>query len=175
MRTDTVAPKTSALCQPKDIFWDLGLAAIQMANKEMRKEAKSVSMWAASVAMAKELLNTPPTISAIMKRRHSPAAVMSFRRALKVKKKLTSRSSDAKQPFNIALVLVMKFCQILEHPLGMSCNIGLLGRICLDHWPNKENLRGRKSIEICIFNLFLWAGCKNSVISSQSKARKRSF
>ena len=86
MRTDTVAPKTSALCQPKDIFWDLGLAAIQMANKEMRKEAKSVSMWAASVAMAKELLNTPPTISAIMKRRHSPAAVMSFRRALKVKK-----------------------------------------------------------------------------------------
>ena len=42
MRTETVAPNTSALCHPKDIFWDLGLAAIQMANKEMRKEAKSV-------------------------------------------------------------------------------------------------------------------------------------
>ena len=56
-----------------------------MANKEMRKEAKSVSMWAASVAMAKELLMTPPTISAIMKSRHSPAATSSFRRALKVK------------------------------------------------------------------------------------------
>ena len=84
MRTDTVAPKTSALCHPKDIFWDLGLAAIQMANKEMRKEAKSVRRWAASVAMAKELLSTPPTISAIMKSRHSPAATSSFRRALKV-------------------------------------------------------------------------------------------
>ena len=82
MRTDTVAPKTSALCHPKDIFWDLGLAAIQMANKEMRKEAKSVSMWAASVAMAKELLNTPPTISAIMKKTQRTVAVTSLRRAL---------------------------------------------------------------------------------------------
>ena len=34
--------------------------------------------------MAKELLSTPPTISAIMKTRHSPAATSSFRRALEV-------------------------------------------------------------------------------------------
>ena len=82
MRTETVAPNTSALCHPKDIFWDLGLAAIQMANKEMRKEAKSVRRCAASVAMAKELLNTPPTISAIMKKTQRTVAVTSLRRAL---------------------------------------------------------------------------------------------
>ena len=82
MRTDTVAPSTSARCQPKDIFWLLGLAAIQMAKREMRKDAKSVRRWAASVAMARELLSTPPTISAIMKNRQSTVARMSFRRAL---------------------------------------------------------------------------------------------
>ena len=86
IRTETVAPNTSALCHPKDIFWDLGLAAIQMANKEMRKEAKSVRRWAASVAMAKELLSTPPTISAIMKKTQSTVAVTSLRRALDWKK-----------------------------------------------------------------------------------------
>ena len=43
MRTDTMAPSTSALCQPKDIFWLLGLAAIQMAMREIMKEAKSAN------------------------------------------------------------------------------------------------------------------------------------
>ena len=82
MSTETVAPKTSALCQPKDIFFDFGLAAIQMENKEMAKEAMSVRRCAASVAMAKELLNTPPTISAIMKKTQRTVAVTSLRRAL---------------------------------------------------------------------------------------------
>ena len=36
-----MAPRTSALCHPKDILWLLGFAAIQMANKEIMKEAKS--------------------------------------------------------------------------------------------------------------------------------------
>ena len=84
IRTDKVAPSTSALCQPKDIRWLLGRADTQIASIEMRKAAKSVRRWAASVAMAKELLSTPPTISAIMKSRHSPAATSSFLRALMV-------------------------------------------------------------------------------------------
>ena len=107
MRTETVAPNTSALCHPKDIFWDLGLAAIQMANKEMRKEAKSVSMWAASVAMAKELLMIPPTISAIMKSRHSPAATSSFRRALRVKT-IFARNLDAMSVFFLLYAAAVK-------------------------------------------------------------------
>ena len=107
MRTETVAPNTSALCHPKDIFWDLGLAAIQMANKEMRKEAKSVSMCAASVAMAKELLMIPPTISAIMKSRHSPAATSSFRRALRVKT-IFARNLDAMSVFFLLYAAAVK-------------------------------------------------------------------
>ena len=82
MSTETVAPKTSALCQPKDIFLDFGLAAIQMENKEMAKEAMSVRRCAASVAMARLLERTPPTISAVMKMRQSTEAKMSLFRAL---------------------------------------------------------------------------------------------
>ena len=82
MSTETVAPKTSALCQPKDIFLDFGLADIQMENKEMAKEAMSVRRCAASVAMAKELLSTPPTTSAAMKKVQRQIALSSLKTAL---------------------------------------------------------------------------------------------
>jgi predicted TIM-barrel enzyme len=39
-----------------------GLVAIHQANKEIIKEAKSVSKWAASVAIANEFASTPPVI-----------------------------------------------------------------------------------------------------------------
>ena len=52
MRTDTVAPMTSARCHPKLIFFVAGLEATQMAKSEIMKEAKSVRRWAASVAIA---------------------------------------------------------------------------------------------------------------------------
>ena len=84
IKTDNVAPSTSALCQPKDIRWLFGRAETQMASIEMRKAAKSVRRWAASVAMAKELDNTPPTISANMKNKHIPEAKNSFLWALKI-------------------------------------------------------------------------------------------
>ena len=62
-RTDTVAPMTSALCHPKFILTEAGLEAIHMENNEMRKEAKSVSKWAASVAMARLFAMIPPAIN----------------------------------------------------------------------------------------------------------------
>ena len=90
MSTETVAPKTSALCQPKDIFLDFGLAAIQMENKEMAKEAMSVRRCAASVAMAKELLSTPPTTSAVMKKVQRQIALSSLKTALNQKDDVSS-------------------------------------------------------------------------------------
>jgi len=42
-----------ALCHPKDMPLDGGLLATQMAKREMRKLAKSESMCAASVMMAR--------------------------------------------------------------------------------------------------------------------------
>ena len=62
-RTDTVAPITSALCHPKFILTEAGLEAIHIENKEMRKEAKSVNKWAASVAMARLFAMIPPAIN----------------------------------------------------------------------------------------------------------------
>ena len=90
MSTETVAPKTSALCQPKDIFLDFGLADIQMENKEMAKEAMSVRRCAASVAMAKELLSTPPTTSAVMKKVQRQIALSSLKTALNQKDDVSS-------------------------------------------------------------------------------------
>ena len=90
MSTETVAPKTSALCQPKDIFLDFGLAAIQMENKEMAKEAMSVRRCAASVAMAKELLSTPPTTSAVMKKVQRQIALSSLKTALNQEQNVSS-------------------------------------------------------------------------------------
>ena len=91
MSTETVAPKTSALCQPKDIFLDFGLAAIQMENKEMAKEAMSVRRCAASVAMAKELLSTPPTTSAVMKKVQRQIALSSLKTALNQEDNVSSQ------------------------------------------------------------------------------------
>ena len=44
-----------ALCQPNGIFFDGGRVAIHIENRLMRKLAKSESMWAASVMMARLL------------------------------------------------------------------------------------------------------------------------
>lgn len=51
--TDVRAPMTSALYQPKDIFFVAGLVAIHREKRLIMKLAKSVSKWAASVAIAK--------------------------------------------------------------------------------------------------------------------------
>ena len=72
-KTDTVAPMTSARCQPKFIDVDEGLEATYSENRDIMKEAKSVNKCAASVAMAKLLAKIPPTISRIMKNRHKTA------------------------------------------------------------------------------------------------------
>ena len=55
-----------------------------MANKDIMKEAKSVRRCAASVAIAKELDRTPPTISADMKRMQRIEAKTSLFRALNI-------------------------------------------------------------------------------------------
>lgn len=58
-----------------------GRPASQMANSDIMKLAKSVSRCAASVAMAKLLDQTPPTISSTMNVRQRTLAIMSFLRA----------------------------------------------------------------------------------------------
>ena len=58
-----------------------GLLASHIANKEIMNDAKSVSRCAASVAIAKLLAKTPPTISTIMKNKQRSEAIISFRRA----------------------------------------------------------------------------------------------
>ena len=73
-KTDTVAPMTSARCQPKFIDVDEGLEATYSENRDIIKEAKSVNKCAASVAIAKLLARIPPTISKIMKNRHKTLA-----------------------------------------------------------------------------------------------------
>ena len=50
----------SALYQPNGIFLVAGLPDTHIENSDMRKEAKSVSKCAASVAIAKLLDITPP-------------------------------------------------------------------------------------------------------------------
>ena len=49
-----------ALCQPKLIFFDGFIVATQSENSEIRKLAKSVNKWAASVIIAKLLAIEPP-------------------------------------------------------------------------------------------------------------------
>ena len=51
---------TPALYHPNDIFCDAGLLAIHIANRLMRKAAKSDNMCAASVRMARLLDSRPP-------------------------------------------------------------------------------------------------------------------
>lgn len=58
-----------------------GRPAIQMANSDIIKLAKSVNRWAASVAMARLFDSTPPTTSNIMNRTHSMLAIINFLRA----------------------------------------------------------------------------------------------
>ena len=58
--TEHIAPITSALWYPNDIFWVAGLLATHRAKSEMRKLAKSLNMWEASVMMARELARNPP-------------------------------------------------------------------------------------------------------------------
>lgn len=58
-----------------------GRPAIQMANNDIIKLAKSVSKWAASVAIAKLFDITPPTTSRHMNTKHKILAIMSFLRA----------------------------------------------------------------------------------------------
>lgn len=60
MSTDVKAPITSARYQPNGILRVAGLEPTHRANKDIIKLAKSVSRWAASVAMAKLLDRTPP-------------------------------------------------------------------------------------------------------------------
>ena len=57
------------------------LEATHIENNEIIKEAKSVSKWAASVAMAKLFAQIPPTISSTMKNRHKILAKISRFRA----------------------------------------------------------------------------------------------
>ena len=57
------------------------LEATHIENNDIIKEAKSVSKWAASVAMAKLFAQIPPTISSTMKNRHKILAKISRFRA----------------------------------------------------------------------------------------------
>lgn len=58
-----------------------GRPANQIANSDIIKLAKSVSKWAASVAIAKLFDHIPPTTSKIIKITHKILAIMSFRLA----------------------------------------------------------------------------------------------
>lgn len=101
MSTDAMAPSTSARYHPNDILCDEkriefkqfseifppdeftylrvdGRPAIHMANNDIMKLAKSVSKWAASVAMAKLFDHTPPTISKHMNITHKILAIINF-------------------------------------------------------------------------------------------------
>ena len=64
-----------------EIYLVAGLDATQSEKSEIMNEAKSVRRCAASVAMAKLLARTPPTISTTMKRRQRMLAMISLRRA----------------------------------------------------------------------------------------------
>ena len=56
----------------------------KLLNKNSQTNAKPVKRWAASVAIASELDRIPPTISPIIKTRHSIEANISFFRALNI-------------------------------------------------------------------------------------------
>lgn len=58
-----------------------GRPANQIANNDIIKLAKSVSKWAASVAIAKLLDHTPPTISRHINAKHRILAIINFLRA----------------------------------------------------------------------------------------------
>lgn len=69
-----------------------GRPANHIANNDIIKLAKSVSKWAASVAMAKLLDQTPPTTSKHMNAKHNTLAMISFRCACESMPSLRSLS-----------------------------------------------------------------------------------
>ncbi len=60
-KSGKVRDRSPALCQPKDILFEGGLEPTQIANSEMRNPARSESMWAASVMIARLPAKYPPT------------------------------------------------------------------------------------------------------------------